>query len=55
MPSRLGLAFDVAIHLGTLAAVVIYFRATCSRMAAALPAALSLATPIRRRASSGWS
>ena len=39
----LGLAFDVAIHLGTLAAVVIYFRDDLIRMTRALPAALSLA------------
>jgi undecaprenyl-diphosphatase len=38
----LGLAFDVAIHLGTLAAVVIYFWDDLLRMTRALPAALSL-------------
>lgn len=38
----LGLAFDVAIHLGTLAAVVIYFWDDLIRMTRALPAALSL-------------
>jgi undecaprenyl-diphosphatase len=37
----LGLAFDVAIHLGTLAAVVLYFRDDLLRMTRALPAALS--------------
>jgi len=43
----LGLAFDVAIHLGTLAAVVLYFRDDLRRMIRAVPAALSLssATP----------
>jgi undecaprenyl-diphosphatase len=33
----LGLAFDVATHLGTLAAVVVYFRNDLLRMARALP------------------
>jgi undecaprenyl-diphosphatase len=37
----LGLAFDVAIHLGTLAAVVIYFWDDLIRMVQALPAALT--------------
>lgn len=37
----LGLAFDVAIHLGTLAAVVLYFWDDLIRMTRALPAALS--------------
>lgn len=32
-----GLAFDVACHLGTLAAVVVYFRRDLIEMAAALP------------------
>lgn len=40
----LGLAFDVAIHLGTLAAVVIYFWDDLLRMVIALPAALSPST-----------
>ena len=29
-----GLAFDVAVHFGTLAAVVVYFRGELSNMAA---------------------
>jgi undecaprenyl-diphosphatase len=37
----LGLAFDVAIHLGTLAAVVVYFWEDLLRMARAIPAALA--------------
>jgi undecaprenyl-diphosphatase len=37
----LGLAFDVATHLGTLAAVVIYFWDDLLRMVRAVPAALS--------------
>lgn len=36
-----GLAFDAAIHLGTLTAVVVYFRAEIVRMIAAIPHALS--------------
>lgn len=40
----LGLAFDVAIHLGTLAAVVVYFWDDLLRMASALPATLSPST-----------
>jgi len=39
-PERLGLAFDVACHLGTLAAVLVYFRADLWPMLAASPAAL---------------
>jgi undecaprenyl-diphosphatase len=34
---QLGLAFDVACHVGTLAAVLVYFRRDLARMAAALP------------------
>ncbi len=37
----LGLAFDVATHLGTLAAVLYYFRADLWPLAAATPAALA--------------
>ena len=36
-----GLAFDVALHLGTLAAILVYFRQDIARMIAALPEALS--------------
>jgi len=36
---RLGLAFDVAVHAGTLLAVVAYFRRDLVAMAAAAPAA----------------
>jgi undecaprenyl-diphosphatase len=38
---RLGLAFDVACHVGTLAAVLCYFRADLVPLAAAIPAGLS--------------
>ena len=37
---QLGLAFDVACHVGTLAAVVIYFRRDLGRMVVALPGAI---------------
>ena len=36
-----GLAFDVALHVGTLAAIVAYFWPTSWPMLAALPSALS--------------
>lgn len=47
---RLGLAFDVACHLGTLLAVLVYFRRDVADMARALPGALAGATamPARR-------
>ncbi len=38
---RLGLAFDVACHVGTLVAVVAFFRADLLAMARSLPAALT--------------
>src|SRR5437764_11937208 len=34
---RFGLSFDVACHVGTLVAVLIYFRTEIARMIAALP------------------
>jgi undecaprenyl-diphosphatase len=36
-----GLAFDAALHLGTLAAVIVYFRREILRMIGAIPHALS--------------
>ena len=36
-PDRFGLAFDVACHVGTLLAVVAYFRRELMEMAAAIP------------------
>jgi undecaprenyl-diphosphatase len=36
-PPELGLAFDVALHVGTLAAIVIFFRPQLAAMAAAVP------------------
>ena len=41
---KFGLAFDVACHIGTLIAVLIYFRVEVARMIAALP---DLANPRR--------
>jgi undecaprenyl-diphosphatase len=38
---RFGLAFDVALHVGTLAAVVGYFRADLAAMVRALPRAVT--------------
>ena len=40
-PGRFGLAFDVACHVGTLLAVVAYFRTDVARLIAAAPGALS--------------
>ena len=37
MPPEFGLAFDVAVHVGTLAAIVLYFRAEILGMVHALP------------------
>jgi undecaprenyl-diphosphatase len=42
-PPQLGLAFDVAVHIGTLAAIVTFFRAELASMARALPLFLSRA------------
>ena len=43
VPSELGLAFDVALHIGTLAAILAYFHLELAAMARALPALLSSA------------
>jgi len=40
-PDRFGLAFDVACHVGTLLAVVAFFRADVARPIAAAPGALT--------------
>lgn len=40
-PGRFGLAFDVACHVGTLLAVVAFFRADVARLIAAAPGALT--------------
>jgi undecaprenyl-diphosphatase len=42
---QLGMAFDVACHVGTLAAVLVYFRAEILRMVRAVPRAASLVGP----------
>lgn len=36
-----GLAFDVALHVGTLTAILVFFRAEIAAMAAAIPSVLS--------------
>ena len=41
VPSDFGLAFDVALHVGTLAAIAAYFRQDIAAMARAVPAALT--------------
>lgn len=43
-----GLAFDVACHVGTLVAVVIFFRRDLVEMAAAVPGLLGASAPARR-------
>jgi undecaprenyl-diphosphatase len=43
-PPELGLAFDVALHLGTLAAILAFFRREITEMALALPRALHSTT-----------
>ena len=40
-PPELGLAFDVALHIGTLAAIVAFFRLELAGMARAVPGILS--------------
>jgi undecaprenyl-diphosphatase len=40
-PGRFGLAFDVACHVGTLLAVLAYFRADVARLSLAAPGALA--------------
>lgn len=41
LPAEFGLAFDVALHVGTLAAIVTYFHAEIVGMARALPGVFS--------------
>jgi undecaprenyl-diphosphatase len=41
LPDAFGLAFDVALHVGTLAAILAYFGRDIARMAASLPSILS--------------
>lgn len=49
VPPELGLAFDVALHIGTLAAILVFFRQEIAAMAASLPAAFA-----RDPGESGW-
>jgi undecaprenyl-diphosphatase len=41
VPPELGLAFDVAVHAGTLVAILVFFRAEVAAMVRALPGAAS--------------
>ncbi len=41
LPPEFGLAFDVALHVGTLAAILVFFRVEILGMVRALPEALS--------------
>jgi undecaprenyl-diphosphatase len=41
LPADFALAFDVALHIGTLAAILTFFRADITRMVRALPSMLS--------------
>jgi undecaprenyl-diphosphatase len=41
VPADFGLAFDVALHVGTLAAIVAFFRGEIAAMVAAIPGLLS--------------
>jgi undecaprenyl-diphosphatase len=41
VPADFGLAFDVALHIGTLAAILTFFRREFASMVAALPSVLS--------------
>lgn len=43
MPAEAGLAFDVAVHVGTLAAILAYFRREIAAMIVAIPTAWSSA------------
>src|SRR4029077_19251225 len=45
---KFGLTFDVACHIGTLIAVLIYFRAEVLRLIAALPRIFDLKDPEAR-------
>jgi undecaprenyl-diphosphatase len=42
VPNDFGLAFDVALHVGTLAAILTFFRREIASMIRALPSALSV-------------
>jgi undecaprenyl-diphosphatase len=42
VPADFGLAFDVALHIGTLAAILTYFRREVAAMLRAVPSAVSL-------------
>jgi undecaprenyl-diphosphatase len=48
VPPDFGLAFDVALHIGTLAAILTFFRQEIGAMARALPSAFGAADPSAR-------
>jgi undecaprenyl-diphosphatase len=48
-PPELGLAFDVALHIGTLVAIVAFFRVEIAAMMRAVPQALAPAPPAAGR------
>lgn len=48
-----GLSFDAALHLGTLAAVVVFFRAEIARMIAVIPHALANVSTLLTGGSTG--
>jgi undecaprenyl-diphosphatase len=48
-PPEFGLAFDVALHIGTLVAIVTYFRADILAMIRTLPLALTTNPPVAGR------
>jgi undecaprenyl-diphosphatase len=41
VPADFGLAFDVALHIGTLAAILVYFRTEIGALIRAIPSALT--------------
>ncbi len=46
VPADFGLAFDVALHIGTLAAILAFFRREIAAMVAAIPSLLSPAAGV---------
>ena len=49
VPADFGLAFDVALHIGTLVAILVFFRRDIAAMAAALPSVFSPAADASAR------
>jgi len=46
VPADFGLAFDVALHIGTLAAILAFFRSEITAMVAAIPSLISPAAGV---------